>query len=481
MAHPLNRPRLRPVATARSCEGYGILQPRVSSSLPGSGSFDLCAPATAGDPVSIRTRAPSPTSTRICSARARSSARASTTSTRSSRSLDGRLPENRILSHDLLEGCYARSGLLSDVELFEESPVALRRRRRAPPPLDPRRLADRGWLLPWVPVSDGACAKPAVGAVAAGRSLDNLRRSLAPVALLLLLLAGMAALPSPKLWTDGHRRVISRRQFSASCSSCSASRRTVCCDCTSQQLWRSSVGASALACALASLPHEAFVNADAVLRTTWRMLVPHDDGSHWSPFGAQTRGLRARAAGVVSGDVGWPGCCDGDHCWTGGAEADGAAAGRHRYSRCGLSAPGITRWVSRPLRAARAASQAQPGSLSPHAGAATWACLRDLRRTGGQLAAAGQLPGAAGGRSSRIAHRRPTWAWRCSPTLTAYDFGYLDRRGARSSARPTRFAAWCRSSGTAVISTTGTTRGPCSRCRQCTSRRSTAEIWRAMC
>jgi len=25
------------------------------------------------------------------------------------------MPENRILSHDLIEGCYARSGLLSDV------------------------------------------------------------------------------------------------------------------------------------------------------------------------------------------------------------------------------------------------------------------------------------------------------------------------------------------------------------------------------
>ena len=35
------------------------------------------------------------------------------------RVLDGRLPENRILSHDLLEGCYARSGLLSDVYLYE--------------------------------------------------------------------------------------------------------------------------------------------------------------------------------------------------------------------------------------------------------------------------------------------------------------------------------------------------------------------------
>ncbi len=36
--------------------------------------------------------------------------------------LGGRFPAHRILSHDLLEGCYARAGLLSDVQLYEEYP-----------------------------------------------------------------------------------------------------------------------------------------------------------------------------------------------------------------------------------------------------------------------------------------------------------------------------------------------------------------------
>ena len=50
------------------------------------------------------------------------------------RALKGRFPENRILSHDLLEGCYARAGLLSDVQLYEEYPsrysADVSRRRR---------------------------------------------------------------------------------------------------------------------------------------------------------------------------------------------------------------------------------------------------------------------------------------------------------------------------------------------------------------
>ena len=36
--------------------------------------------------------------------------------------LEGRFPDNRVLSHDLIEGCYARSGLVNDVELFEGLP-----------------------------------------------------------------------------------------------------------------------------------------------------------------------------------------------------------------------------------------------------------------------------------------------------------------------------------------------------------------------
>ena len=33
-----------------------------------------------------------------------------------------RFPENRILSHDLIEGCHARCGFLNDVELLEDHP-----------------------------------------------------------------------------------------------------------------------------------------------------------------------------------------------------------------------------------------------------------------------------------------------------------------------------------------------------------------------
>ena len=142
MAHPLNRPRFD--ASAR----------RASSRATAS-----CSRASAS-----ACRARAARATRACSA----ASRASIPYTRAvsdvyqdlfgegsfigkgiydvdafERALGGRFPENRILSHDLLEGCYARSGLLSDVELFEDYPSRYSADVEPPPPLDPRRLADR--------------------------------------------------------------------------------------------------------------------------------------------------------------------------------------------------------------------------------------------------------------------------------------------------------------------------------------------------
>jgi hypothetical protein len=84
-------------------------------------------------------------------------------------SLKGRFPENRILSHDLLEGCYAHSGLLSDVELYEAS-VALRRRRGAKAPLIRGDWQIARWLLPRVPSRAAAASGTRCRCSRSGRS-----------------------------------------------------------------------------------------------------------------------------------------------------------------------------------------------------------------------------------------------------------------------------------------------------------------------
>ena len=97
--------------------------------------------------------------------------------------MNGRFPENTVLSHDLLEACHARSALVSDVEFYEEYPS------RYNVDVDRRHRWIRGdwqitqWLLPRVPGSDARRIANPLSVLSQWKILDNLRRSLVPVAL----------------------------------------------------------------------------------------------------------------------------------------------------------------------------------------------------------------------------------------------------------------------------------------------------------
>ena len=110
--------------------------------------------------------------------------------------VDGRFPENLILSHDLLESGYARSALVTDVELIEEHPASytMEASRRHRWIRGDWQLA--GWLLPNVPGPPGSTESKAtrhanpLSALSVWKLFDNLRRSLVPPSLLVLLAGG---------------------------------------------------------------------------------------------------------------------------------------------------------------------------------------------------------------------------------------------------------------------------------------------------
>jgi cyclic beta-1,2-glucan synthetase len=116
-------------------------------------------------------------------------------------SLEGRVPENALLSHDLFEGIYARAALVTDVELVDDYPsnvlVHAKRQHRWV----------RGdwqilwWLFPWVPTRSGF-ERNRLPLISRWKILDNLRRSLVAPALVALFIAGWAWLPgTPQAWT----------------------------------------------------------------------------------------------------------------------------------------------------------------------------------------------------------------------------------------------------------------------------------------
>ena len=116
-------------------------------------------------------------------------------------SVDARFPENLILSHDLLEGCYARTGLVSDVSVFEEYPasyLADSRRRH-------RWIRGDWQIIRWLSafVQDISLKKQRnpLTLLSRWKIFDNLRRSLVAPATFLLFILSWTVLEDPLFWT----------------------------------------------------------------------------------------------------------------------------------------------------------------------------------------------------------------------------------------------------------------------------------------
>ena len=199
IAHPLNRPRFD-AALGRVTEGYGILQPRVSVTMA-SAAGSLFARTYAGHTgVDPYTTAVSDVyqdlfAEGIFTGKGLYDVDAFVAA------LEGRVPVNALLSHDLFEGLYARTALVTDVEVVDDYPssvLAHARREHRWVRGDWQILA---WLFPFVP-SRAGLRRNRLPLLSRWKILDNLRRSLTAPATLLLLLLGWTVLPGhPAAWT----------------------------------------------------------------------------------------------------------------------------------------------------------------------------------------------------------------------------------------------------------------------------------------
>jgi cyclic beta-1,2-glucan synthetase len=110
-------------------------------------------------------------------------------------SLNNRVPENALLSHDLFEGIHGRVGLATDITLLEDFPLhylAFAQRLH-------RWLRGDWQILPWlfrhVPKANGGKLHNRLSHLSRWKIFDNLRRSLLQPTLLALLIAGWIFLP----------------------------------------------------------------------------------------------------------------------------------------------------------------------------------------------------------------------------------------------------------------------------------------------
>jgi len=347
MAHPLNRARYD-ASLERVTSGYGILQPRIGTSLPGSNRSRFARLFGGESGIDPYTRAVSDVyqdgfgegsfiGKGIYDVDAFELA------------LDGRFPENRILSHDLLEGSYARSGLITDVQLYDDYPS------RYSGDVNRRRRWIRGdwqiagWLLRRVPQGDRARARNPLSLLSQWKIFDNLRRSLVPPALLLLLLLGWTILAPAWGWSLIVLGIVLVPSLIASLADLLQKPDELPLTQHLILVARNALRhAVQLAFSIACLPHEAWFNTDAIVRTHWRMLISRRRLLEWTPSSEQDLRDRTTLAASFAG------------MWV--APVTAIAAGTYLWVRTPavlpvagpflllwLVAPAAAWWLSRPL------------------------------------------------------------------------------------------------------------------------------------
>lgn len=286
MAHPMNHP-VFDEKKKRVTEGYSILQPRVSNSLPADDS-SLYARLHGNDPgTDPYTKATSDVYQDLFQ-EGSFIGKGIYDIDAFELALKNRFPENRILSHDLLEGCYARSGLITDIQLYEEYPL------RYHTDMQRRHRWIRGdwqigrWLLPYVPGNDKKLHKNPLSLFSRWKIFDNIRRSLVSLTLLLLFLFGWTISSSSLFWTSAISLIILLPSAVTFIWELFKKPPEVV---FIQQLIYT--GRSAFnnfiqqLLELTFLPFEVYVNIDAIIRTLWRVFISHKKLLEWNLFSSR--------------------------------------------------------------------------------------------------------------------------------------------------------------------------------------------------
>ncbi len=284
MAHPLNQ-ALYSEKKKRIIEGYSIIQPRIAISLHGAVRSWYTRMHENDSGIDPYTRVTSDVYQDLFEEGSFIGKGIYEVDV-FAKVLNKRFPENRILSHDLLEGAYARCAFASDVQLYEEYPSSYST------DMNRRHRWIRGdwqignWFLPFVPDLKGRLHRNPVSALSRWKIFDNLRRSLIPPALLILLVLGWTILHNAWFWTLCVSGIVVFPSLAISAWNILKRPDDVIfkhhIENSIEAIYRNILYA---AFTVICLPYEAFISLDAIMRTAWRMLITQRKMLEWNPSG----------------------------------------------------------------------------------------------------------------------------------------------------------------------------------------------------
>jgi cyclic beta-1,2-glucan synthetase len=271
LAHPLNQ-AVVDAATNTVAEGYGILQPRVDISVRSARRSRFASFLSGDTGYDMYTRAVSDVYQDLFGAGIFTGKGIYEVRT-FQQVLEHRFPNNAILSHDLIEGEYARTGLVSDIEVVDDYPShlsAFTRRKH--------RWMRGDWqivfaLLPFVRNYFGEIVRNPLSHVSRWKIIDNLRRSLTDFAIFLLLLCGwFAAAPASVYCTLAALGILAFPTYFQFAFSLLTGGKALFTKAFWINLCSDFVGAhTTILFRIAFLCHQSLVAVDAVVRTLIRM------------------------------------------------------------------------------------------------------------------------------------------------------------------------------------------------------------------
>jgi cyclic beta-1,2-glucan synthetase len=280
LAHPLNQAIIDPRANIVTA-GYGILQPRVGISVTSAARSRLASIYSGQTGFEIYSRAISDVYQDL-NGEGIFTGKGIYEVEILSQVLEHRFPRNALLSHDLIEGAYARAGLVSDVEVIDEYPShysAHNRRKHRWLRGDWQIVS---WLLGRVPDEQGHRVPNPISFLSRWKIFDNLRRSLVEAGMFLLFVLGWTVLPGrPLYWTLVTIAILFVPpwfEFAFSVTRALISRRL-------DPIGDAFIGLGAATLneflTLTFLAHQMLLSADAVLRTFYRRMVSRQRLLEW--------------------------------------------------------------------------------------------------------------------------------------------------------------------------------------------------------